>query len=181
MVRLARKNKQPQSIVSLDLRLRLSLRKITLIIAHNVHMLNPPLLGDGIIVTRHLGSSSNLQIPESATVVKSSLSNGEVTTGKKWIDGKTIYRRCAAGTTTSSLVTAIGTIASIDNVINLSIMIKNTSDGGWRAIPWLFNTLSSTDWQGGAYITSGGQLVFQAGALVGSSSKCIAIIEYTKA
>lgn len=134
----------------------------------------------GIIVTRHLGGAASLQIPESKTVVKSSFSTGEVDTGKKWIDGKAIYRRCASGTTLASLTSAIGTISGIDKVLSLQVMSKTSGDGGWRPIPWLFNIVSSPDWFGGVYITSAGAVTFQVGASIGSTSQSVAIVEYTK-
>lgn len=98
----------------------------------------------------------------------------------KWADGKLIYRRVALGTNLTSLIANLGNIGSYDSIVNLRVMVRSTGDNGWRPIPWLFNTLSSSDWFAGSYITNAGALVIQGGASIGSASKSLVIVEYTK-
>ncbi len=106
-------------------------------------------------------------------------SEDEVDTGNVWIDGKPIYRACVK--TTSSLVNAIGVVATlpsaVDTPISLSAFVKYPGDGGWRPVPTSYS--GNLSWS---------VLVFVAGADVsmgfGSSwtgSKDVVIIaEYTK-
>ena len=135
-MRLARKNKQPQSIVSLDLRLRLSLRKITLIIAHNVHMLNPPLLGDGIIVTRHVGTPTDLVLGDYSTT--------EQATRYKWIDGKTVYRKVVdLGNLPNSTKKSVTHGINMDYCISLVGIAATGGGAGFNTLPMVSTSVSN--------------------------------------
>jgi hypothetical protein len=106
-------------------------------------------------------------------------SEDEVDTGNVWIDGKPIYRACVK--TTSSLVNAIGVVATlpsaVDTPISLSAFVKYPGDGGWRPVPTSYS--GNLSWS---------VLVFVAGADVSmgfgeswtGNKDIVIVIEYTK-
>ena len=103
----------------------------------------------------------------------------EVNTGNVWLDGKPIYRACVK--TTSSLVNAIGVVATlpsaVDTPISLSAFVKYPGDGGWRPVPTSYS--GNLSWS---------VLVFVAGADVSmgfgeswtGNKDIVIVIEYTK-
>ena len=106
-------------------------------------------------------------------------STSEVDTGIKWIDGKTIYRKVFAGT---SIVNINSGISSLDTMIKFDMYIKdNTNAGGWRSIPWLYNTTTDSTWMGGVYFKTDDKTIrTQMGSALGDISKYVIIMEYTK-
>lgn len=53
-------------------------------------------------------------------------STNEVNTGKKWIDGKPIYRKCYSGNTGNDNISIDSGITNIDQIILLDGMINDT-------------------------------------------------------
>lgn len=113
-----------------------------------------------------------------ATQVNQNYTTAEQVIGT-WVGGETIYRKSSHQTSLANLASNL-TITGHVTVLNVQIMVKNTSDNGWRQIPWLFNAGAATDWQAGVTLGSTGVLAFQCGAQIGSVSQAIGIIEYTK-
>lgn len=107
-------------------------------------------------------------------------STTEQLTGDVWVDGKPIYVIAAQSSSLSTLGTALGTLPTFDSIVELKVMTRHSSDGGWRAVPWLFNTTANPDWYGGVYITSSRSLAVQAGTQLSASNRALAIVRYTK-
>lgn len=105
--------------------------------------------------------------------------NAEVKIGT-WVDGSSLYRKSAEGASIAALATALGTLTGFSKIIDIRMVVRNTSDNGWRQVPWLFNTTASSDWYAGCYITSAGVLSVQAGAQIGSVNFAVITVEYTK-
>lgn len=104
-------------------------------------------------------------------------STTEINTGKKWIDGKPIYRKCFSQNNINNIATGI---TNIDSMIKMECLIKQTSTGDWRNLPWLF-TGGQAGWQGGFfYKASDQEISFQVGSDLGQVQKTILILEYTK-
>lgn len=104
-------------------------------------------------------------------------STSEINTGKKWIDGKPIYRKCFSQNNLNNIATGI---TNIDSLIKMECLIKQTSTNDWRNLPWLF-TGGQAGWQGGFfYKASDQQISFQVGTDLGAVQKVILIMEYTK-
>lgn len=98
-----------------------------------------------------------------------------------WIDGKPLYRKCFKKT--GNLASIQSGISNLDDVINLTVMIKGSDqNASWRTIPWCFNNPTyEPSYTGGAYIRASDALIgFQAGSGLTSTSIYIVIIEYTK-
>lgn len=98
-----------------------------------------------------------------------------------WINNKPLYRKCFKKT---GNVTSIQSgISNLDDVINLTVMVKGADTNGlWRTIPWCFNNSTYVpEYTGGAYVrASDGSIGFQAGSGLTTTDKYIVIIEYTK-
>lgn len=105
-----------------------------------------------------------------------SYSTEEVATGKKWIDGKMIYRKTWYSATNWANSTVIGTISNLGMVINITD-ISPTSNGE-------FHNYYGTDGTNVqfAYVNrnSGQVKVARAGTFVNSLPSTV-IVEYTKA
>ena len=104
-------------------------------------------------------------------------STNEIDTGKKWIDGKSIYRKVVPVNSPSSAATWItvysGAISNYDNVIKISGFFKTTA-----------NEFLPVPYGEGSYymdfrITSGGNLQCTRNGF-GSISFMYVILEYTK-
>lgn len=105
-------------------------------------------------------------------------STDEIDTGKKWIDGKTVYRKCYTGNsfnanTRKVLDTTINS-SNVDTVIDISGSYKRADNGNIR--PLYTASESSND---GMTITIGPENVYLYGYNV-NTSKYTVVIEYTK-
>lgn len=106
-------------------------------------------------------------------------STDETATGNTWIDGKPIYRACVK--TTSSLVNAIGTVATlpsaVDTPIHFSAFAKYPSDNGWRPIPTSYH--GNLSWSVLVYI-AGNQIAMGFGSSWTGEKEIVIVAEYTK-
>ncbi len=106
-------------------------------------------------------------------------SEDEVDTGNVWIDGKPIYRACVK--TTSSLVNAIGVVATLPSAvqtpISLSAFVKFPGDGGWRSVPTSYH--GSLNWSVLVYI-AGNEVNMGFGSAWAGEKQAVVIAEYTK-
>lgn len=111
-------------------------------------------------------------------LIKDIYSTTETLTNKIWEDGKPVYRKVFKGTSTATFSTGL---TSVDNVIKMDMLIRESGTShGWRNLPWLFNT-TSTSWLGGFYFnTSTGKIAFQVGSDLGAIDRFVLIMEYTK-
>jgi hypothetical protein len=103
-----------------------------------------------------------------------SYSTSEVNTGKKWIDGKPIYRKVIEGSITAVDMDINHNIANIDSLVNvIPYMVSN--DGNTVNTP--FNI--STTYYFTSYATKT-QLKIMAGSTYVNANKYRMILEYTK-
>lgn len=111
------------------------------------------------------------------TVAKTNYSETETVIGT-WINGKPLYRRCYKRT--GNLATIATSMTNVDDIINLIVMVSD--NGYWRTIPWCYNANAyDKNYNGGAaFNAANGNIAFQAGSGLTSTTKYIAIIEYTK-
>ena len=105
-------------------------------------------------------------------------SNEEIIVGTFFDKPK--YRKCFK--INGSLSTISTGISDMEDLVDLRILVKDTSNGYWRPIPWTFNDSSyNSSFTGGVIISStGNSIIFQAGNGLTNTSKYIAILEYTK-
>ncbi len=109
-------------------------------------------------------------------------STSETNTHKKWVNGKTIYRKVII---TNTIIEKIPTnITNLEDLIEMKILVSQKTEKDWRNIPWLYatgTTLSGGTWAGGVfYKVSENVLFFQLGNSLKEVEKMIAILEYTK-
>lgn len=106
-------------------------------------------------------------------------STDETATGNTWINGKPIYRACVK--TTTSLVNAIGTVATlpsaVDTPIHFSAFAKYPSDNGWRPIPTSYH--GNLSWSVLVYI-AGNQIAMGFGSSWTGEKEIVITTEYTK-
>lgn len=106
-------------------------------------------------------------------------STEETATGNTWIDGKPIYRACVK--TTTSLVNAIGTVATlpsaVDTPVHFSAFAKYPSDNGWRPIPTSYH--GNLSWSVLVYI-AGNQIAMGFGSSWTGEKEIVIVTEYTK-
>ena len=98
----------------------------------------------------------------------------------KWTDGKPVYEKTIQFTSLSGV--SIG-VATISEVCQCLCMLKASSDSWWRPIPWLWtngNSIQGGNWAGGFGIEPSGAIRFQLGSDLGSISKGVLIVRYTK-
>lgn len=103
-----------------------------------------------------------------------SYSTEEVNTGKKWIDGKPIYRRVFTATSAPS-DNSLGTIANLDTPIKLEVFARNNADGNW--FPRAYGIYQSSG-NPQSQIDANGRVFFEVHSY--TVNKIIAIVEYTK-
>jgi len=109
-------------------------------------------------------------------------SSDEYDTGKKWIDGKTIYGKVKLFTSAVSFNTPYSMGITPDTVVDMRCFCKYGSDSSWRPLPWLYsqnNTVGVGSWAGGFYFKNQ-SVYFQAGDNLIGSSKIVFVMEYTK-
>lgn len=133
---------------------------------------------------RSVGVNAMPQNTGSLEIDDIDLRNIYTTTDQKigtWIDGKPIYRKVITQNNTNGINNAL---TSPDNVIRLDCLVRNTSDNGWRSLPWLWvqnNSYGSAGWAGGIYYTANDNAIyFQLGTNIATVDRVIIIIEYTK-
>ena len=99
-------------------------------------------------------------------------STDEVATGKKWIDGKMIYRKCFYSATnwSSSL---IGSVGAVDTVIRVYCTSQYTN-GHW------FTNYDTSD-VNSAEVAQDGSVYVNRGGGFSNNSKALVVVEYTKA
>lgn len=98
----------------------------------------------------------------------------------KWINGKPIYRKVIISNSISSNIST--GISNYEDVVKMQMLVKQTTSGDWRNIPWIFSsgsTLGGAEWAGGFYF-SNGVIRNQIGNSLKEISRCIIIMEYTK-
>ncbi len=144
----------------------------------NLH--NGTALADGLIVTRHLGSSTDLKMPagniDFGTISDFNFSTSEQATNQKWVNGDVIYQKSWEGT--SSLPGAHG-ITNLKDVFRIDAMVM-ASNGQWRPVPWTFNAASyDSTWNGGVAVSST-NLIWQLGTNIGSFTKNRVTLWYSK-
>lgn len=108
---------------------------------------------------------------------KNNYSTDEVKIGT-WF-GKDLYRKSFTRTDTTNFSLDI---PNLDEVVDVTCLSRQTSDNGWRNIPWLYvlgNTMGNYKWAGGFYIESG-EVKFQLGSNLASVNKLNFTIKYTK-
>ena len=106
-------------------------------------------------------------------------STDEIVVGK-WIDGKPIYRKVVTGNSISSDINT--NITDFEDIVKMSVYVRQNDSVSWRTIPWLFvqnNQIGYNSWAGGYYFENG-ILKFQIGDNLKNINKFIAIFEYTK-
>lgn len=102
-------------------------------------------------------------------------STTEIDTGKKWIDGKPIYRKCFEFVNTSTSSVKIGTIANIDRLVCIGgTAINNGNNQVSLPIPQANQASTFTFW------ISGNDVYKLCDAWYVNNNTQIAIIEYTK-
>lgn len=102
-------------------------------------------------------------------------STSEVDTGKKWVDGRTIYRKSYTGTAVKSGSKTIDTISAISNVISYTGTAESDYDWTW-SIP-----NSSSGYEVGFRMTTNTkQLQLTFGSNYKTSNHFVLTIEYTK-
>ena len=101
-------------------------------------------------------------------------STNEIDTGKKWIDGKKIYRRVFTGTTSSNGSTEIA-LGIIDNIINVSGYIKIDNDYKTN-FNTSFGTTGSNDCR---IVQHNNNFIIQTGSVLNSKDYALCL-EYTK-
>ena len=102
-------------------------------------------------------------------------STDEVMTNKIWVDGKPIYRKAFSFTQWGGLGYDTG-LTNIENIINSSVLLKNTETSQWRNLSYDTNGFD------GYYIKKAGdtyKLLIQNNSVYTADSIC-AYIEYTK-
>ena len=97
------------------------------------------LLHDGYETIIEAGTSTNWNIVFKTTKLHSDYSTAEEDTGKKWIDGKTIYQKTFTGTTENAEVTYL-TDYPIDAIVSVSGYCMADSSGSQVAIPCAFSS-----------------------------------------
>ena len=106
-----------------------------------------------------------------------SYSTDEVATGKKWIDGKTIYRKVFYSATNWSNGATVGTIDNFDMIINITDIAATASSGG------SYHSNYGTDGSNAEYAyverNSGQVKAVRASGFANSLPSTI-IVEYTK-
>lgn len=105
-------------------------------------------------------------------------STSEIDTGRKWVDGKTIYRKCFQQSNTNTFNHGI---SSIDNVLDMRCVVRDAGGTSWRPIPWLYSG-SDTNWIAGIYMSTT-QVIFQfhiASPTIKNADRVCVMIEYTK-
>ena len=102
-------------------------------------------------------------------------STSEVDTGKKWIDGRTIYRKSYTGTAVKSGSKTIDTISAISNIISYTGTAESNYDWAW-SIP----NYSSGYEVGFRMTTNTKQLQLTFGTNYNTSNYFVLTIEYTK-
>jgi hypothetical protein len=90
-------------------------------------------IGEGINVTE----DGTISVPSYTTAY----SYDEVDTGKKWVDGKAIYRKCISVATLPNKTTlTAGTLASLDTLVLLHGEAKSNNQSGYsRPLPFVGN------------------------------------------
>lgn len=101
-------------------------------------------------------------------------STSETNTGKKWIDGKPIYRRVFTANSVPS-DNYIGTITNLDTPIKLEVIARNNSDNAW--LPRSYAVYQSSG-NPQSRIEANGKVYFHIDNY--TPNKIIAILEYTK-
>ena len=111
-------------------------------------------------------------------ILKNSYKANEVNTGKKWIDGKDIYRKVVKVTDLSS---GNNRIAHNINNLNELVDIRGTGNwnGNWQTIPRLVTDAASTFGLGLGDINDT-KFLIQVGTTYTNFTKAYIIIEYTK-
>lgn len=100
-------------------------------------------------------------------------STTEINTGRRWVDGKYIYKKTFTFTGKSSITHGI---TNIDYMVDMKCLVK--TDNQWRTLPWLYS-LSDAGWTGGVYV-SAESIIFQVGTSLGNWNKGCITLEYTK-
>lgn len=104
-----------------------------------------------------------------------SYSTSEVNTGKKWIDGKPIYRKCFYSATNWANETVIGTISNIDFVTLVNNISYNTQRAAYYA------NYDSTDGLCIASVEpSSGKVIVNRSSVFANTYPSAVTIEYTK-
>lgn len=91
---------------------------------------------------------------ESKTDYKERYSLEKIEVGT-WIDGRKIYRKVYKGVGDVPLQVNVDRCAT---VINMRMVVKNKPAGGWRTIPWLYDTTDNS-WVGGFYLDADNGIV----------------------
>jgi hypothetical protein len=104
-----------------------------------------------------------------------SYSTEEVNTGKKWIDGKPIYRKVFYSDTNFDGNTTVGTITNLNRLIDIKGFIQAVNNGQYPCY-----TDSVNVWQ--IYVNSSGAInrILTGGAFTNSRNPAYVIVEYTK-
>lgn len=135
---------------------------------------------NNIIVESSNGVGVNLELDYMQdNILKNSYEVNEVNTGKKWIDGKDIYRKVVKVTDLSS---GNNRIAHNINNFNELIDIRGTGNwnGNWQTIPRLVTDAVSTFGLGLGDVNDT-KFLIQVGTNYTNFTKAYIIIEYTKA
>lgn len=101
---------------------------------------------------------------------QNSYSTSEINTGKKWIDGKPIYRKTFSGTTVPGDY-IIGSIGTYNSIVKIEGVIRNQADG--NILPLNYNGSIYS------YVTPTGSVTLSAGGSYSISGYAITV-EYTK-
>ncbi len=101
--------------------------------------------------------------------------------------GKPLYRTVVdlgSGDISRSIIQT--GISNMEILKSLDCCVKNTSDSGWRTIPFIYTkgdkvSIGNGEWAGGVWLSGDGVLLtFEMGSSLGSITKGYATIEYTK-
>ena len=111
--------------------------------------------------------------------LKTNIITGSEIATNEYIDGKRVYIKAFNFT---SINDSMFVSTDIDIVRDIKCNVKDDStNGNWRPIPWLYNTLSNTDYYGGVSLnSSNGKIVFQVGTGLSTMSKGYVEVHYTK-
>lgn len=94
------------------------------------------------------------------------------------LDGVPVYKMIKTANTN---IDNLG--ITLDDILELHVMVRRTGSGQWRAIPWLFATndaYGGAEWAAGITVTKNGALQWQPGTAIFNMDRCVITIVYTK-
>ena len=119
------------------------------------------------------------QIDTNATDISNigAYSTTEVDTGKKWIDGKSIYRKCLTGTTPSGNSSSL--IANVAKIISYNIVVKRSGVNQYHPLSTAMCNYDSSH-ASPLFLSSGGDILLYIANSSYQGQEYYGWVEYTK-